>query len=172
MGEQWKWWQTFIFLGSKINADGDCSHEIKRHLLLGRNSMTNLGCVLKSRDISLPVDKFHRVKAMGFSSSLEWMWELDHKESCVPKNWYFWTVVFKTQFWRNFWTVVFKTQFWRKLLRVPWTARRSNQSILKEINPEYSLEGLMLKLEALIFWPPDVKSKLIRKDPDSGKDWR
>ena len=93
MGEQWKQWQT-IFLGSIITADGDCSHEIKRHFLLGRNAMTNLDSMLKSRDISL-LTKVDLVKTMDydFSSSHVWMWQLDHKESWVPKSWCFWTVV-------------------------------------------------------------------------------
>ena len=82
----------FIFSGSKITGDGDCSHEIKRHLLLGRKAMTNPDSILKGRDITLPT-KVHLVKAMIFSSSHEWMWELDYKESWVPKNWCFWTMV-------------------------------------------------------------------------------
>ena len=82
----------FIFLGSKITADGDCSHEIKRHLLLGRKAMTNVDSILKSRDITLPT-KVHLIKAMVFFSSHIWIWELDHKESWAPKNWCFWTVV-------------------------------------------------------------------------------
>ena len=90
----------------------------------------------------------------GFSSSHVWMWELDYKESWAPKN------------------DAFELWSWRRLLRVPWTARRSNQSIRKEISPEYSLEGLMLKLRLLILWLPDVKNWLTGKDPDAGKDWR
>ena len=109
--------------------------------------MTNLDSVLKSRDVTLP-PKVH------FSSSHVWMWELDNK---------------KVEGWR---TDAFELWRWRKLLRVPWTARRSNQSILKEISPEYSLEALMLKLKLPILWPPDVKNWLIGKDPDAGKDWR
>ena len=101
------------FGGSKITADGDCSHEIKRRLLLGRKVMTNLDSRLKSRDITLPT-KIHLVKALVFSSGHVWMWELDDKESWGLKNWCFWTVVL------------------RRLLRVPWTARRSSMSILKE----------------------------------------
>ena len=120
----------FIFLGSQITADGDCSHEIKRCLLLVRKIMTNLDSTLKSRDITLST-KVCLVKAMVFSSGPVWMWELDYKES-----------------WR---TDAFEPWRWRKLLRVPWTARRSNQSILKEISPEYSLEGLMLKLKLQYF---------------------
>ena len=121
----------FILGGSKITADGDCSHEIKRHLLLGRKAVTSLDSILKSRDITLPT-KVHIAKAIVFYSSYIQMWELDHKESWVLKNWCFWTVVLE------------------RLLRVPWTAR-SNQSILKEISPEYSLEGLMLKLKLQYF---------------------
>ena len=117
-------------LGSKITADSDCSHEIKRHLLLWSKAMTNLDSILKSRDIALPT-KFCLVKTC-FSSSHVCMWELDHKESWVLKNWCFWTVVME-------------------ILRVPWTARRPTQSILKEISPEYSLEGLMLKLKLQYF---------------------
>ena len=122
--------RDFIFLGSKITADDDCSHEIKRGLLLGRKAMTNLDRVLKSRDITLPT-KVHIV-SYGFSSSHIWMWGLDHKEGWAMKNW-------------------LKLWCWRRLLRVPSTARRSNQPILKEISPEYSLEGLMLKLKSQYF---------------------
>ena len=133
-GETMETVTDFIFSGSKITADGDCSHEFKRCLLLGRKAMTNLDSVLKSRDITLST-KVRIVKAMVFfSSSHVWMWELDHKEVWVPKNWCFWTV----------WC-------WRRLLRVPWTSRRSNQSILKEISPEYSSEGQMLKLKLQYF---------------------
>ena len=121
-----------IFEGSKITADGDWSHEIKRRLRLGRKVMTNLDSILKSRDITLPTN-VHLVKAMVFSSTHVWMWEVDYKESWAPKN-------------RCFWTVVLE-----KTLESPLTARRSNQSILKEINPEYSLEGLMLKLKLQYF---------------------
>ena len=131
MGKQWKQWET-IFLASKITADGHCSHEIERCLLPVRKAMTNLDSVLKSRDIALPT-KGPSSQSCGFSGSHIWRWELDHKESWVLKNWCFWTVV------------------WRRLLRVPWTARRSNQSILKEISPEYSLEGLMPKLKLQYF---------------------
>ena len=120
--------RDFIFGGSKITAGGDCSHEIKRHLLLRRKAMSNLDSILKSRDITLPT-KVCLVKALVFPSSHVWMWELDHKEGWASKYWCFWAVVLK------------------KTLESPWTARRSNQSILKEISPEYSLEGLMLKLK-------------------------
>ena len=127
-GEAMETVRGFIFWWSKITADADCSHEIKRCLLLGRRVMTNLDSILKSRDIALPT-KVRLVKAMVFSSSHVWMWELDYKESWVPRK------------------DAFELWCWRRLLRVPWTARRSNQSILKEISPEYSLEGLMLKLK-------------------------
>ena len=124
----------FIFLGSKITADGDCSHEIKRCLLLGRKAMTNLDSILKSRDITLPA-KVHLVKAMVFPVVMY---------GCES-----WTIK-KAECWR---IDVFELWCWRKLLRVPWTARRSNQSILKEISPEYSLEGMMLKLKLQYFFP-------------------
>ena len=118
----------FLFLGSKITADGDCSHEIKRCLLLGRKAMKNLDSVLKSRDITLPT-KVHIVIAMVF---LIVMYGCDS-----------WTIK-KAERQR---IDAFELWCWRRLLRVPWTARRSNHSILKEISPEYSLEGLMLKLK-------------------------
>ena len=118
----------FISLGSKITADGDCSHEIKRRLLLGRKVMTNLDSILKSRDITLPT-KVHLVKAMVFPVVM-----------CGCESW----TVKKTEPRR---IDAFELWCWRRLLRVPWTARRSNQSILKEISPGYSLEGLMLKLK-------------------------
>ena len=122
----------FIFGGSKITADGDCSHEIKRHLLLGRKAMTKLDSVLKSRDITLPT-KVHLVKAVIFPVVMygceSWMVKKpDHRGIDAFELW-----------------------CWRRLLRVPWTARRSSQSILKEISPEYSLEGLMLKLKLWYF---------------------
>jgi len=118
----------FIFLGSKITADGDCNHEIKRHLLLGRKAMINLDSILKSRDITLPT-KVCLVKAMVFPVVMY---------GCES-----WTV--KKAKGRG--TDAFQLWCWRRLLRVPWTARRSNQSILKDISPEYSLEGLTLKLK-------------------------
>ena len=117
-----------ILLGSKITADGDCSHEVKRRLLLGRKAMTNLDSILKSRDITL-LTEVHIVKAMVFPVVMD---------GCES-----WTIQ-KAEHQR---IDAFKLCCWRRLLRVPWTARRSNQSILKEINPAYSLEGLMLKLK-------------------------
>ena len=121
-----------IFLGSKISVDADCSNEIKTHLLLGRKAMTNLYCVLKSRDITLPT-KVRLVKAMVFP--------------VVTYGCERWTIK-KAERRR---IDVFELWCWRRLLRVPWTARISNQSILKEISPEYSLEGLMLKLKLQYF---------------------
>ena len=122
----------FNFLGSKITADGDCSHEIKRSLLLGRKVMTNLDSILKSRDITLPTN-VHLVKAMFFPVVMY---------GCES-----WTIK-KAEHQR---IDAFELWYWRRLLRVPWTAKRSNQSILKEISPEYSLEGLMLKLKLQYF---------------------
>ena len=122
----------FIFLVSKITADGDCSHEIKRSLLLGSNPMTNLESILKSRDITLPT-KVHLVKAMVFPVVMYGC------ESCTIK---------KAKCQR---IDAFELWCQRGLLRVPWTARRSNQSIIKEISPEYSLEGLILKLKLQYF---------------------
>ena len=120
--------EDFIFLRSKITVDGDCSHEIKRRLLLGRKAMTNLDSILKSRDISLPT-KVHLVKALVFPVVMygceSWTTKkAEHQRIDAVELW-----------------------CWRRLLRVPWTARRSNQSILKEISPECSLEGQMLKLK-------------------------
>ena len=122
----------FIFLGSKITADDDCSHEIKRCLLLGRKVMTNLDNILKTRDITLPT-KAHPVKTMVFPVVMY---------GCES-----WTIK-KAEHRRM---DAFELWCWRRLLRVPWTARTSNQSILKEISPEYSLEGLMLKLKLQSF---------------------
>ena len=149
----------FYFLGHQNHSTfHDCSHGIHRHLLLGRKAMTNLDSILKSRDITLPTNvcvqlfetpwtaackaslpslsptKVYIVKAVVFSSSHVWMWELDHKEGWALKN------------------DAFELWCWRRLLRVPWTARKSNQSILKEINPDYSLEVLMLQLQWFATW--------------------
>ena len=121
----------FLFLGSKITADGDCSHEIKRHLLLGRKAMTNLDSILKSRDITLPT-KVHLVKAMVFPVVMY---------GCES-----WTIKNADRRRIDAFEVC-----WRRLLRVPWTERRPNQSILREISSEYSSEGLMLKLKLQYF---------------------
>ena len=145
---------TDLILGdSKITADGDCSHKIKRHLLFRRKAITNLDSVLRSRDITLST-KVHLVKAMVFPVVM-----------CGCESW----TVKKPEHWR---IDAFELWCWRRLLRVPGTARRSNQSILKEISPGCSLKGLMLKLKLPILWPPDVKNRLLGKDPDAGKDWR
>ena len=149
MGKQWKQWQTLFLGGSKITADGDCSHEVKRRLLLGRKVMTNLESIFKSRDITLPT----KVKAMVFPVVMY---------GCES-----WTMK-KAEHWG---IDAFELWYWRRLLRVPWTARRSNQSILKEFNPWCSLEILMLKLK-LQYFDADAKNWLIGKDPDAGKDWR
>ena len=122
----------FLFVGSKITLDSDCNHEIKRHLLLGRKAMSNLDSILKSSSLTLPA-KVCPVKAMVFPVVMY------RCESCTIK---------KAEHQR---TDAFELWCWRKFLRVPWTARRSNQSILKEISPEYSLEGLMLKVKLQYF---------------------
>ena len=152
MGKQWKQCQTLFWGAPKISADGDCSHEIKRHLLLGRKVMSNLDSILKSRDITLPT-KVCLVKAMVFPG--------------VTYECESWTIK-KAEHWR---TDAFKLWCWRRLLKVPWTARRSNQSILKEVSPEYSLEGLMLKLKLQYFGQLMWRNDSL-KDPDAGKDWR
>ena len=133
-----------IFLGSKITADGDCSHEIERCLLFWRKAMTNLDSMLKNRVITLPT-KVHLVKAMVFPVVMY---------GCER-----WTIK-KAEHWR---IDAFELWCWRRVLRVPWTARRSNQSILKEINPEYSLEGLLLKLQYF--------GHLIRRTDSLEKTW-
>ena len=142
MGKQWNSGWLYFWGAPKITADGDCSHEIKRCLLLGRKVMTNLDSILKSRDITLPT-KVHLDKAMVFQVVMY---------GCES-----WTVK-KAEHWR---IDALELWCWRRLLRVPWTARRSNQSVLKEISPECSLEGLMVKPDSPILWPPDA-----------GKDWR
>ena len=143
MGKQWKHWQT-IFLGSKITADGDCSHEIKRHLVIGRKVMTNLDSVFKSRAITLPT-KVHLVKAMVFPVVIYGCasWPIMKAECQIID--------------------AFELQHWRRLLRVPWTTRRSKQSILKEISPEHSLETLMLKLQNFghLMWRTDSLEKTL-----------
>ena len=131
-GETMETVTDFIFLDSKMSADGDCSHEIKRHLLLGRKVMTNLDSILKSRDITLPTN-FLLIKAMIFPVVM-----------CGCECW----TIKKADCWR---IDAFELWCWKRLLRVPWTARRSNQSILKEIIPEYSLGVLMLKLKLQYF---------------------
>ena len=149
-GETMETVTDFIYLGSRITGDGDCSHDIKICLLLGRKAMANLDNVLKRRDITLPT-KIHVVKAMVFPVVMY---------GCES-----WTVK-KAESRR---IDAFELWCWRRLLRVPWTARRSSQSILKEINPEYSFEGLTdAEAEAPVYGP-DVKSQLTGKN-DAGKD--
>ena len=139
----------FIFLGSKITANGDRSHEIKRHLLLGRK-VTNLDNILKSRDITLPT-KVHLVKAMVFPVVMYGYesWAIK-KAECQRID-------------------AFELWCWRRFLRIPWSARRSNQSILKEINPEYSLEGLMVKLKLQYFGHLIQRTDSLEKTPMLGK---
>ena len=141
----------FIFLGSKITADGDCCHEIKRHLLLGRKVMPNLDSILKSRDIILSI-KVHLVKAMPFPVVMY---------GCES-----WTIK-KAKCQR---IDAFELWCWRRLLRVPWPARRSNQFILKEISPEYSLEGLMLKLKLQYFGHLMQRTDSVEETLMHGKD--
>ena len=129
----------FIFLGSKITADGDCSHEFKRRLFLGRKAMTNLDRILKSRDITLPT-KVHLVKAMVFP--------------LIMYGYENWTIK-KAKCQR---IDAFELWCWRRLLRVPWTARRSNQSILKKISPEYFIRKTDAEAETPIHWPPNGKN--------------
>ena len=154
MGKQWKQCQTLFWGGSKITADGDCSHEIKRRLLLGKKVMTNLDNILKSRYITLPT-KVCLVKAMGFPVVMY---------GCES-----WTIK-KAEHWR---IDTFELWCWRRLLRVSWTARRSNQSILKEVSPEYSLEGLMLKLKLQYFghlmWRADWFEKTLMLEKIEGR---
>ena len=155
MGNRWETVETvsdFIFLGSQITADGDYSHEIKRCSLLGRKVVTNLDSILKSRDITLPT-KVCLVKAMVFPVVMY---------GCES-----WTVK-KAEWWR---IDAFGLWCWRRLLRVPWTARRSNQSILKEISPEVFFGRTDARAETLILWPPHAKSWLIGKDSDAERDW-
>ena len=141
---QWEQWET-IFLDSKISADGDCSHEINRRMLLGRKAMTNLHSILKSRGITLPTEVH-----------LVWIWELDYKESWALKNWCFWTVVLE------------------KTLESPWIASRLNQSIVKNINTEYALEGLKLKHQyfGLLLQRGNTSQSFPWKRLWCGKHWR
>ena len=139
----------FIFLGSKITADGDGSHEIKRCLLLGRKAMANLDSILKNRDITLPA-KIHIVKTMVFSSNHVWMWELDHKENWALKSWWFWTVVLE------------------KTLESPLDSKE-----IQPVNPKGNQSWIFIERtdaedEASTLWPPDAKNWLIGKDPEAG----
>ena len=153
MGKQWKQWQTY-FRGPQITADGDCSHEIKRCLLLGRKAMTNLDSIFKRRDVTL-LTKVCIVSAMAFP--------------VVMYGWKSWSVK-KVENWR---IDAFELWCWRRLLRIPWTARRTNQAILKEISPEYSLEGLILKLKLQYFdhlmWRTDSLEKTLMLGKNEGR---
>ena len=146
MGKQWKQWQ-FILGGSKTTADGDCSHEIKRCLLLGRKVMTNLESILKSRDI-IP-----STQGYGFSCGHVWMWELNCEASWVPKNWCFWTVVLE------------------KTLEGPLDCKE-----IQPVHPKGDQSCMFIgrtdvEAETAIRWPPDAENWLIGKDPDAGEDW-
>ena len=154
-GENVETASDFIFLGSKINADGDCSHGIKKHLLLGRIAMTNLDSVLKKKKKKRHdfADKGPYSQSYGFSSSWVWMWELDHKEGWAWKNWHFQTVMLE------------------KTLERPLDSKE-----IKAINPKGDQPWIFIgrtdaKSEAPILWPPYVKSWFIEKDPDTGKNW-
>ena len=152
-GETMETVTDFILGGSKITADGDCSHEIKGHLLLGRKAMTNLDSISKSRDITLPT-KIHLVKAIVVSSSHVWMWEMDYRESWVLKNCCFQTVVLE------------------KTLESPLDCKE-----IQPVHPEGDQFCIFIgrtdaKAETPILWPPDSKKWLIGKDPDAWKDWR
>ena len=142
--------RLFILGGSKITADGECSHEIKRHLLLGRKGMANLDRILKSRDITLP-KKGPSSQSYGFSSSHVWMWKLEYKESWAPKNWCFWIVVLE------------------KTLESPLHSKK-----IQPVHPEGNQSWIFIErtdaeAETPIFWPPDAKNWLLGKDPDAGK---
>jgi len=151
-GETLETVSDFIFLGSKITTDGDCSHEIKRRLLLGRKIMTNLDSIFKSRDITLPT-KVHLVKAIVFSSSHVWMWELDYEESWAPKNWFFLSVVLE------------------KTLESPLDCKEIQPVHSKEDQPWDFFGRNDAEAETPILWPPHTKSWLIGKDSDVGRDW-
>ena len=151
MGKQWKQWQTLSFgARSKITADGDCSHEIKRHSLLGRKAMTKLDSILKSRDID---NKGLSYQSYGFSGSQVWMWELYYKESWAPKNWCFWTVVLE------------------KTLDHPLDCKQ-----IQPVHPKGNQSWIFIgktdaEAETPILWPHDAKNWLVWKYPDAGKGW-
>ena len=142
-----------IFLGSKITADGDYSHEIKRHLFLGRKTMANLDSIWKSRDITLPTNVHLSSQGYGFSSGHVWMWELVCEESWAPKNWCFWTVALE------------------KTLESPMDCKEI-QPVHPKGDPSWVFIGRTdAEAETPILWPPDEKNWLIGKDPDAGRDW-
>ena len=152
MGKQWKQCQTLLFFGSKITADGDCNHEIKRRLLLRRKVMTNLDSILKSWDITLPT-KVHLVKALVFPVVMYGMWELDCEKSWAQKNWCFWTVVLE------------------KTLENPLDCKE-----IQPVHPKGDQSWMFIGMTAAeaetpIRWPPHAKSYLIGKDPYAGRDW-
>ena len=150
MGKQWKQWKTLFWGGSKITADGDCSHEIKRHLLLGRKAMTNLDSILKSRDFTL-LTKVHLVKAMVFPVVM-YGCELDHQEGWGLKNWCFWTVVLE------------------KTLESPLDCKE-----IQPVHPKWDQYWIFIgrtDAETPILWPPDAKNWLTGKDPHAGKHLR
>ena len=149
MGNRWETVSDFIWGGSKSTADGDCSHEVKRRILLERKVMTNLDSILKSRDITLPT-MVHLVKAMVFFSGNVWMWELDYKESWVQKNWCFWTVVLE------------------KTLESPLDCKEI-QPVHPKGDQSWIFIGRTDEAETPILWPPDVKNWLNWKDPDLEK---
>ena len=149
--EQWKQWQTLFFV-SKITADGDCSHEIKRHLLLGRKVMTNLGSILKKQRHYF-ANKGLSSQGYGFSSSHVWMWGLDYKTSWAPKNWCFWTVVLEIT------------------LESPLDCKEIHPVHPKGDQSWVFIGGTDVEAETPILWAPDAKIWLIWKDPDAGKDW-
>ena len=142
----------FIFLGFKITADGDCSHEIKTCLLLGRKAITNLDSILRSRHHF--VDRSVYSQSYGFAGSHVWIWELDHKEGWALKNWWFWTVVLE------------------KTLESPSDCKEIKAVLLKGNQSWIFIGRTDAEAEAPVLWPPDVKNWLIGKSPDAGKDWR
>ena len=150
MANSWRNSGRLCFWGSKITADGDCSDEIKRHLLLGRKAMTNLDSILKGRDTTF-TDKGPSSQSYGFSSSHVWIWELDYKKNWAPKNYCFWTVVLE------------------KTLESSLDCKK-----IQTVHPKGNQSWIFIDSEAetLILWPSDEKNWLIWKDPDAGKDWR
>ena len=144
--------RDFIFCSSKITADSTCSHEIKRHLILGKKAMTNLDSILKSRDIALLTKVSSQ--SYGFFCGHVWMWELDHKESWALKNWCFWTVILE------------------KTLESPLDCKEI-KPVSHKGNQSWIVTGRTdAEAEAPVLWPPDAKNWLLGKDPDAGKDWR
>ena len=154
MVKQWRQWETLFFGGSKITAYGDCSHEVKRCLLHGRKAMTNLDSILKNRDITLPT-KVPLIKAMVFfSSSHVWMWDLDYKESCVQKNWCFWTVVLE------------------QTPESPLDCKEIQPVHLRGNQSWIFIGRTDAEAKAPILSSPGVKNWITGKEPDAGKDWR